>query len=208
MRNILISQKVFLDKHNQINWSLENTWYKYFNKKKINLIPLNSNHTNKNKLLNLQPQAIIISGGNNLNDIEKSKENLIRDKYETKIIKFAIKNKVPILAICRGFQLIAKLFKSKIIRANKHVRVIHTLRISKKICGVKVKTLKVNSYHNYAVKNLPKIFDLIVRHTDQTIEIAKSRKLNILCLMFHPERKNISQKDINKIVFSHLKIKL
>ena len=103
MRNILISQKVFLDKHNQINWSLENTWYKYFNKKKINLIPLNSNHTNKNKLLNLQPQAIIISGGNNLNDIEKSKENLIRDKYETKIIKYAIKNKVPILAICRGY---------------------------------------------------------------------------------------------------------
>ena len=35
MRNILISQKVFLDKHNQINWSLENTWYKYFNKKKL-----------------------------------------------------------------------------------------------------------------------------------------------------------------------------
>ena len=25
--------------------------------------------------------------------------------------------------------------------------------------------------------------------------------------MFHPERKNTSQKDINKIVFSHLKIK-
>ena len=47
------------------------------------------------KLLNLKPHAIIISGGNNLNDIVKSKENLIRDKYETKIIKYAIKNKSP-----------------------------------------------------------------------------------------------------------------
>ena len=42
---------------------------------------------------------------------------------------------------------------------------------------------------------------------DQTIEIAKSQKFKILCLMFHPERKNISQRDIDKIVFSHLKIK-
>ena len=49
--------------------------------------------------------------------------------------------KVPILA-CRGFQLIAKLFKSKIIRANKHVRVIHSLKISKKIFGVKLKHSK------------------------------------------------------------------
>ncbi len=207
MRNVLISQKFYLDKHSQLNWMLENNWYKYFKNKKVNLVPLNYNTINYLKLSELKPLGIIISGGNNLYNFKKSKENLIRDKFEIKMIKFAIKNKVPLLGICKGFQLIAKIFKSKIIKINNHVRVNHKLKISDKIFGEKVKTLKVNSYHNYAIRELPKVFDLIVRHKDRTIEIAKSNKLKILCLMFHPERKNVSQKDINKIVFSHLKIK-
>ena len=207
MRNVLISQKFYLDKHSQLNWMLENNWYKYFKNKKVNLVPLNYNTINYLKLSELKPLGIIISGGNNLYNFKKSKENLIRDKFEIKMIKFAIKNKVPLLGICKGFQLIAKIFKSKIIKINNHVRVNHKLKISNKIFGEKVKTLKVNSYHNYAIRELPKVFDLIVRHKDRTIEIAKSNKLKILCLMFHPERKNVSQKDINKIVFSHLKIK-
>ena len=83
----------------------------------------------------LKPLVIIITGGNNLYNFKKSKENLIRDKFEIKMIKFAIKNKVPLLGICKGFQLIAKIFKSKIININNHVRVILKLKISYKIFG-------------------------------------------------------------------------
>ena len=114
MRNILITQKVFIDKHGQLNWSLENSWFKYFNKEKINLIPLNFDTDNKEKLLALKPSGLILSGGNDLYDKIKLKENLIRDKYEIKLLNLAIKNKIPILAVCRGFQLVAKFFKSKI----------------------------------------------------------------------------------------------
>ena len=157
MRNVLISQKFYLDKHSQLNWMLENNWYKYFKNKKVNLVPLNYNTINYLKLSELKPLGIIISGGNNLYNFKKSKENLIRDKFEIKMIKFAIKNKVPLLGICKGFQLIAKIFKSKIIKINNHVRVNHKLKISNKIFGEKVKTLKVNSYHNYAIRELPKV---------------------------------------------------
>ena len=34
MHNILITQKVFIDKHKQINWSLEDSWFKFFGQKK------------------------------------------------------------------------------------------------------------------------------------------------------------------------------
>ena len=34
MTNCLISQRVFKDKHNQIQFSLENNWIDYFKKKK------------------------------------------------------------------------------------------------------------------------------------------------------------------------------
>ena len=67
-------------------------------------------------------------------------------------------------------------------------------------------SINVNSFHNYVILTLPKIFDVIVKHKDNTIELAYSKKFKILSMMFHPERKNRSQANINKLVFSHLKI--
>ena len=207
MHNILITQKVFVDKHNQLNWSLENDWFKFFSQKKINLIPLNFDTNNQKKLLAFKPKGLILSGGNDLYDIIKLKENLIRDKHEKKLLKLAIKNRIPTLAVCRGFQFVAEFFKCKISKTINHVRATHTLKINNKFFGYKIKILKVNSYHNYAVSQLPNHFNIIARYSDNSIEIAKSNKYNILSFMFHPERRNISQKKIDKIVFSHFKIR-
>ncbi len=66
--------------------------------------------------------------------------------------------------------------------------------------------LKVNSFHKYAVYKLPNFFNKLVRNKDGSIELAISKNNKILCTMFHPERKNISQKKINKIIFKHLNI--
>ena len=207
MHNILITQKIFVDKHNQINLSLENSWFEFFSQKKINLIPLNFDTNNQKKILAFKPKGLILSGGNDLYDVIKLKENLIRDKYENKLLKLAIKNRIPILAVCRGFQFVAKFFKCKVFKTMNHVRSTHVLKINNQNFGFKIKILKINSYHNYAISQLPKHFNLIVRCSDNSIEIAKSNKYKILSFMFHPERRNISQKKINKIVFSHFKIK-
>tara|TARA_B100000745_G_C20087363_1_gene371559 strand:+ start:352 stop:972 length:621 start_codon:yes stop_codon:yes gene_type:complete len=206
MHNILITQKVFIDKYNQVNWSLENNWFKFFKRKKVNLIPLGSLLNIEKKLLFLKPKGIIFSGGNDLYNIIKLKENLVRDKFELKLLKFSIKNKIPVLAVCRGFQLVAKFFKSQIVKKGNHVRSNHILNVKNRISGFKINKIKVNSYHNYTVNSLPKYFNLIVRCSDNSIEIAKSDKYKILNFMFHPERSNISQEKINKIVFSHFKI--
>ena len=152
----------------------------------------------KNKYMNVK---IVDEGGWHFSQLKTPKE------IEIKLLNLAIKNKIPILAVCRGFQLVAKFFKSKISKTINHVRSSHVLKINNKNHRLKIKVLKVNSYHNYAVNQLPRFFDLIIRCSDNSIEIAKSSKYKILSFMFHPERKNISQKQINKIVFSHFKIK-
>ena len=66
--------------------------------------------------------------------------------------------------------------------------------------------LYVNSYHNFTIKFLPKIFKIIAKHQDNSIEIASYKK-KIYCLMFHPERKNNSQTKINEYFKKILKIK-
>ena len=93
MHNILITQRLTENNHNELVWSLENNWYKFFKKKDINLIPLNSNLKNFNKIIKTKPLGIIFSGGNDLNFLKKVKVNLIRDNLEKKILKIALKKK-------------------------------------------------------------------------------------------------------------------
>lgn len=113
MMNCLISQRIFSDKHNQIQFSLEKKWINYF-KKNIILIPILTDEKNLKDYFNyFKPRFVIISGGDN-NIFNRNKENLLRKKIDNKIIALCKKKKIPILAVCYGFQFIAKKYNSKI----------------------------------------------------------------------------------------------
>ena len=108
------------------------------------------------------------------------------------------------MAVCYGFQLIAEFYRSKLIKVDNHIKKKHKLIFKDK--RNKDTKVHVNSFHNYAVLNLPNFFDEVVRCDDKTIEYAKSKEKKIMCTMFHPERKNGNQIFIKKLIFNHLKI--
>ena len=199
MMNCLISQRIFRDKHNQIQFSLEKKWINYF-KKNIILIPILTDEINLKDYFNyFKPRFVIISGGDN-NIFNRNKENLLRKKIDNKIIALCKKKKIPILAVCYGFQFIAKNYNSKIQSYRNKQGKEHFIYLKNK------KKIKVNSYHNYFVKSLPKEFKVLAKHQDGSIEIAYSKKSKILCTMFHPERKNKSKKYIYNLIKKHLNI--
>jgi gamma-glutamyl-gamma-aminobutyrate hydrolase PuuD len=201
MKKILITQKIFEDKYKQLANSIEMYWYDYFFKKNVILIPIGNSINFEKKFSELNPDSIILSGGGDIFKNKKNKENLLRDSFEKKLIKLSIKKKIPILAVCRGFQLVADLYKEKLLKVKGHVGANHLIEANIKS---HIKNIDVNSYHNYGIKKLPKHFTVLARHSDGSIEIAKSLKYNILCTMFHPERKNKSQLSVNKLIFSHI----
>ena len=89
------------------NFSLENKWINLFKKKNIILIPIFSNQQDLNFYFKkFKPSCVIISGGSN-NIFKSSQENLLRRKNDLKLLKISIKNKIPILSVCYGFQYIA-----------------------------------------------------------------------------------------------------
>lgn len=202
MKNILISQIINKNKHNDIIYQVEKNWYDFFKNSNINLITLDASKKIKKKKIS----AIILQGGggNDLPNFFKSKENNLRKKYDLNILKYALKKKIPILAVCYGFQLIADYYKANVIKVNNHVRKKHLLTFK----TIKKKEIKiyVNSFHNYGVFNLPKFFNEVIKCDDKSIEYAKSKNKNIMCMMFHPERKNSKQLFLKKLIFSHLKI--
>lgn len=138
---------------------------------------------------------VIFCGGNDLKIFNKSKRNKIRHKIDIKILKVCLKNKIKILGICYGSQVIANYFNSKLVRKKKHIRA-HTIKF---INGYKIKK-KVNSFHNYAISKLGDQLTPIAIANDMTYEAYIHKKKNILGLMWHPERyRNIQKIDIKLI---------
>ena len=208
MKNIIITTSI---KKNCYGYhhQLDREWLSYFKDKKINLfsatLPKICNNSIKNFFDTVKPIAIIFTGGNDLSYVENNFENYLRDKIELSLFKYCLKNRIKVLAICRGFQLISKYFKAKILPVKNHVRKNHKLKIKKNNLILQDKLI-VNSFHNYGIFNLKGNLEVLSQHSDGSVEIAYSDKIKFLGFQFHPERKNYSQKYINNIINRYLNI--
>jgi gamma-glutamyl-gamma-aminobutyrate hydrolase PuuD len=199
MKTLTLSSKIIIDKNNKINFQIDEDLSNFINFLKVKTLPIELKN-NKLKLNSLKnSDGLILSGGGDIYSKKKTKLNLIRDNYEKKLFNYFYKKNKPILAICRGFQLIADLNKIKLFKIGGHVRTTHSL-IVRKNTFISQKHLTVNSYHNYILKDLPNNYLNISGTNDGSIEIAIHKYKKILCLMFHPERKMKSKKIILKSI--------
>lgn len=149
-----------------------------------------------------------------------------RDEFELKLIKYALKYKVPMLGICRGFQLLnvafgGNLYQDISYRPNSFVKhcqdaepqkCTHSIDIQKESSLFEIAEQKdlerVNSYHHLALKDVAKDFKVVATAKDGIVEAIEYLKddLYILGLQFHPEMmfqtnnfaKNIFKKFLEK----------
>ena len=193
--NFLITGRYKL-RNNKASYYLDEGWSSFFKKIRSNY-KLYKKNFSKKKILKFD--CLIISGGGDIYKISKNKLDKNRDKSELNLIKIFEENKKPIIVICRGFQLLGSYYKNKLLKIENHVRTTNSIKIQKNLY---LKTSKIlsNSYHNYGFFKLNEKFKIIGRSTDKSIELAEMRGKKILCMMFHPERYNASQRQINILI--------
>ena len=193
-KRLILSTKIIKDKYGNKNFLIDSDIMNMMKILNVSIFPhIKNNLTLRNDVH--KADGVILFGGGNLYESEKTPENFIRDSIEQKLIKIFLKRNKPILGICRGYQQIMKYHKVNIKKKKGHVRTTHKLNITNSKY-LKKGSISVNSYHNFIISKAPKEFEIISKHNDESIEIMEHKKKKILCLMFHPERKMKSQKKI------------
>ena len=99
----------------------------------------------------VKPEGLLLTGGNSLECCHA--ENFLnkkRDVFEQKLIARAIKEKIPILGVCRGMQMLAWYFGSKFSSRKDHVAVFHSITVDRGsiFSPYYNNESSVNSYHD------------------------------------------------------------
>jgi len=199
IKQLTVTGKINLNKYGKFDIIYDQDLLDFINQLNFTITPLNPNNKLNYNLLK-KSKGLIISGGGDIHKLSKKKIDKFRDNFELKLYNFFKKKNKPILAICRGHQLLVNFHGGIIKKINNHVRKNHKLKI---INGnfIKLNKINVNSFHKYGSFTNINSFKSTGFHKDGSIEILEHKSKKILCTMFHPERK---MKSKNK-VFSEIK---
>ncbi len=132
--------------------------------------------------------CFLLTGGNDLLEYPK------RDETELKLIHEAQKRKLPILGVCRGFQMMAHYWNIDILPCTKtkHSGTRHKVKLIHSQIRNECDYIDVNSYHNNCVSKVSQFQNtpLIPFAVDSegNIEGFFSRDHAMLGVMWHPER--------------------
>ncbi len=195
MKRIIVTQRRDeITGRNETRDSLDVMWAKLIYKLGFLPVPVCSELCEDPEYLKLlQPDGIILSGGN---DLEQSP---IRDVAEKKILDYAAHFKLPVLGVCRGMQFLNYYFGGSLVTVTGHVATNHLL------CGKWAKDhaySKVNSYHNQGVtlETLAEDLILCAYTSDGVVEAVEHIRLPWVGIMWHPERESdFSVQDLNLI---------
>lgn len=150
--------------------------------------------------------GLVISGGDDIHpalygeEAAHSDYDRERDALELRYIKTGLHKTMPILGICRGMQLLnivkggtlyldinnlrRKTSKRPILLPLKNVHLESQSQLAQ-LLGKQ--TLKVNSLHHQAVRELGEGLYVAGRDQDNFIQAIESRKYPVLGLQWHPE---------------------
>ncbi len=209
-RNLIITQRHGNDRHGTHFDSLESAYVDCLSSFGFRVIPIPATTPDFDLFVaKLSPCAIVLSGGGDVDPqlyggltTARLSLSVERDRLEASLIQFAVREKVPLLGICRGMQMINVFFGGALdgttlpaTYADQDLLTPHSVQFD--ACSLQKQFpegCEVNSYHRQAVA-LDRIGNGLVffaRHT--TLPLAEGIRhtcLPIAGIQWHPERNQV-----------------
>ena len=178
--------------------------------------------------------GIILTGGEDINPLEYNNTtnlkvcgdiNYKRDTLERKLFDFALENKIPLIGVCRGMQMmnvasggtlygdIPTEIGTEVIHRN-NGEVYHEIALcdtSTLIFPIDTDTIMVNSWHHQGLKIMPNHLRVIARSFDglaEAVVMDTSMHPFMIAVQFHPERlgkDNVIHQTIRDNFFKEMK---
>ena len=124
-----------------------------------------------------KPDGFILTGGNDLACYDGSAPE--RDELEQFLIQYSVEQRIPLLGVCRGMQMILNQFGTKLQKVEGHIRVEHVLSNGD----------QVNSFHSWGAVECQKPLAPVAWSSDGVLEGVTHRDCPwIRGIMWHPER--------------------
>jgi len=195
-------------------WKNYHDWFASENVKVLRLSPKENNTKDVDAC-----DGIVLSGGEDVHpkyygkprymkkkDELKLEVNEARDKFEMKVIDRAVKNKKPILGICRGLQIANVYFKGTLIpdlqgkTKTRHSKAqgydqTHEVNVDADSCLSAIIHAEkgiVNSAHHQSAEKIGKGLKVTATDADGTVEAIEWKnpkgKPFLLLVQWHPER--------------------
>lgn len=201
--NVLISQRVdLLPQRGERRDALDQEWGAALREllgRSSLVLPVPNRSQDVDAMVALcDPSLIVLSGGN---DIGNAPE---RDATETALLDCAQRQGVPVLAVCRGMQMVQCHLGGALMPVAGHVQCEHSIHAAP--CQT-LPALTVNSFHDWGIhqSSLAEGLRSLYLHDDGTVEAAVHVSLPWLGVMWHPERAGAGMSQANGWVAKWLK---
>ena len=134
---------------------------------------------NENKIIDLNPKGIILSGG----------PNSVTDSYTPRVPKCVFEMDIPILGICYGMQTLAEQMGGHVISADQKEFGRSELDIVSNSILFSGLQSKINVWmsHGDQVQDLPDEYNLVASTSTAPIAAMEHNDLPIYAIQFHPE---------------------
>ncbi|MEQ8815121.1 MAG: gamma-glutamyl-gamma-aminobutyrate hydrolase family protein [Thalassobaculum sp.] len=187
-----ITQRIVYDpEHGERRDALASDWYRFLTAvwPDVVIVPIPNLPEHAARLLEaLAVEGLLLTGGNDLGTEPD------RDRTESDCLTYAARHGLPVIGVCRGFQMMVAAEGGQVVRTDRgvHVATRHPVRcLSDTDWGwTGGGRLDVNSFHGFAVPGdgLPAGWSALAVGEDRTVEAARSADGRCTAVMWHPER--------------------
>ncbi|MCX6369901.1 MAG: gamma-glutamyl-gamma-aminobutyrate hydrolase family protein [Solirubrobacterales bacterium] len=202
MRRAVVSQRVelFADRDERRD-ALDQRWATLLESLALTALPMpNSLADPAAWLAAADPALIVLTGGNDLAHLVDGPDAAPeRDRTEALMLEHASAEAIPLLAVCRGLQLIVDSGGGALVPVEGHVAQDHAITTHSAAESWPIRDGRsVNSFHNWGAEQsaVPADWELAATAPDGTVEAIVHSTLPQIALMWHPERGETDADDI------------